>query len=79
MSPILFPTKVVLINLEGLLTNGDKIFADKLPCLFFNSMSSLLAEIKAISIPAKNAENKIEQIIMMKECCSIESKIGKCL
>jgi type I restriction-modification system DNA methylase subunit len=52
------------MNLEGFATKGERIFAYKLPCLFLSSISNLLAEIKAISIPAKKAENKTEQIIM---------------
>ena len=60
----MFPTNVVLINFEGLLTKGESIFAEKLPCLFRNSMSNLLAEINAISIPEKNAEIKILKIII---------------
>jgi type I restriction-modification system DNA methylase subunit len=52
------------MNFDGFAIKGDKILAYILPCLFLSSMSNLLAEINAISIPAKKAENKIEQIIM---------------
>lgn len=53
---VLLPTSVVLINLEGVFTKGDKILAEKLPCLFLSSIRNLLAEINAISIPEKNAQ-----------------------
>ena len=53
---MLFPMSVVLINLEGSFMYQAKILAVHTPCLFCNSIRSLLDEIKAISIPEKNAE-----------------------
>ena len=53
---VLLPTSVVLINLEGVFTKGDNIFAEKLPCLFLSSILNLFAEINAISIPEKKAQ-----------------------
>ena len=61
---MLLPTNVVLINFEGLLTKFDNILAVTLPCLLFNSIKSLFEDIKAISVPAKKAENKILDNIM---------------
>jgi hypothetical protein len=59
------PTSVVLINLEGLFTKLERILAVKLPCLLFNSINNLLDDIKAISVPAKKAENKILMIMIV--------------
>ena len=54
---ILLPMSIVPINREGVFTNRERIFAQIFPCLFSNSIFSLLAERKAISIPEKKAEN----------------------
>lgn len=52
----LFPTRVVLMNFEGFFTKGLNKLAMVSPCLLFSSKRSLLDEMKAISIPEKNAQ-----------------------
>jgi hypothetical protein len=53
------------MNLEGFLVSLVRITAKKPSCFFSISMWILLAEIKAISIPEKNAENTKDKIMMM--------------
>jgi hypothetical protein len=45
------------INQAGFFEKNDKIFALHSPFLLSNSIFNLLAEINAISIPEKKAEN----------------------
>ena len=53
---MLFPMSVVLMNLEGSFKYQANIRALQTPCLFRNSIRSLLEDMKAISMPEKNAE-----------------------
>lgn len=63
---MLLPIKVVLMNLEGSFRYHESIFALQTPCLFWSSIRNLFAEMKAISIPEKNAENKSVIKIMIR-------------
>lgn len=64
---MLLPINMVAINFEGLFVSRANIFA-KNPSFFFSiSIWILFADIKAISIPEKKAENSNETIIMTTE------------
>ena len=60
---MLLPTSVVAINFEGSLIKRDKIRAGKKPWLLSNSMRNLLLVKKAISSPAKNADDNNDNMI----------------
>ena len=62
---MLFPTSRVEINCCGFLNNMLKNRVVMLFVFFSNSKRNLLEEIKAISMPEKNAEKAIE-IIMIR-------------
>ena len=53
---MLFPTNMDPINLLGFLKNEAIKRLDRVPFFLFTSTSNLLAEIKAISDPEKNAD-----------------------
>ncbi len=57
---ILLPTSMVAMNSPGLLVKNEIILEPKAPCFLSSSIRSLLDEIKAISIPEKKAEKRIE-------------------
>ena len=61
---MVLPISIVAINFLGLRVKIEIIPEDLDLCFLSNSILSLLDEIKAISIPEKNAE-KIKQIITM--------------
>jgi hypothetical protein len=58
---------MVAINFEGLLVSLVNTLAKKPSCFFSISICILLADIKAISIPEKKAENTNETKIMTTE------------
>ena len=71
---MLLPTNIVVINLDDLWVIFFKILGTS-PSLFFSSsMCNLFAETKAISIPEKKADNKIEiRIIISSISMSIKN------
>ena len=63
VSAKVLPTKMVEITIDRLAERLDKILLLRPPFLVISSKCSLSVEIKAISIPEKNAENNREIII----------------
>ena len=64
---MLLPINIVAINLEGFAVNLDKTVDKKPSCFFSISKCILLADIKAISIPEKNAESNNDTTIIKIE------------
>jgi hypothetical protein len=58
---------MVAINFEGFWVSKVNTLAKKPSCFFSISIWILFAEMKAISIPEKNAENNSDRAIMVKE------------
>jgi hypothetical protein len=56
---MLFPTSMVAIYCPGFLVKNLRITELNSPCLISSSRRNLFEEIKAISMPEKNAENNI--------------------
>ena len=76
------PIKQVPINWAGCSMNLEIMIPLRLPCLFFSSMLNLLALMKAISYPAKNAMNKRHKTIPMMSnvlVVIVKTNIGKLL
>jgi hypothetical protein len=62
---ILFPTSVAAIKRCGFLIKNEITFAGKNPSLLSNSTRNLLEVRNAISIPEKNAEDNIENNMIL--------------
>jgi hypothetical protein len=61
---MLLPTSIVVINLEGFWVSRARILARKVSFFFSSSMCILFAETKEISMPEKNADKRIDTIMM---------------
>lgn len=59
------------MNFDGLFVRRVNTFAKKSFCFFSISIWILFAEIKAISIPEKKAENTKESIIMIMDVSTV--------
>lgn len=68
---MLLPMSIVAINLDGFSVSRVKTFARKPFCFFSISIWILLADIKAISIPEKKAENNRQQMMIRIEVSTI--------
>ena len=64
---MLFPTRMVLINLDGVLIYFAQTIAHFTPCPLFNSIRNLFADKKAISSPEKKADKRRVKRITKKE------------
>jgi hypothetical protein len=64
---MLLPISIVAINFEGFAVRSVNIFARNPSCFFSISIWILFAEIKAISIPEKKAENNSDKMITKVE------------
>ena len=67
----LMPTRVVTIKRAGRSAYMPHSFPLFVPCLRFSSIDNLLADIKAISIPAKKPISNREAIMAIKAIQSI--------
>ena len=63
---ILLPINIVVMKLDSFLENKEIIFDDIFSLPLSSSNWSLFEETKAISIPEKNADNKIVIRAMVK-------------
>ena len=68
---MLLPISMVAINLEGFLVSNVNTFDKNPSCFFSISIWILLAEIKAISIPEKKAENSNETRMILMDASTV--------